>query len=73
MIPIYFCFVVAASLTSVAAQSSATVIIKPGAINGASCADTAVNSFLSIPYAQSPVGDLRFAPQALKEAIQAEC
>jgi carboxylesterase type B len=59
---IYSCFVAAAGLTSVIAQSSTTVVIEPGAINGANCVNLAVNPFLSIPYAQPPIGDLRFAP-----------
>jgi hypothetical protein len=54
---IYPCFVAAASLTSVVAQYLTTVVIKPGAVNGAKCVNTAVNSFLSILYAQPLIGD----------------
>jgi carboxylesterase type B len=62
-----------AILTSVVAQSSVIVVIKPGAVNGAKCVNTAVNSFLSIPYAQPPVRDLRFAPpQAFEGSYPAE-
>lgn len=41
-----------------------TVTIANGTLQGSRCADTAVNSFLKIPYAQPPIGPLRFtAPQ----------
>ena len=65
MILFNLCLVATATLASVLAQSPAVVVIKPGTVNGATCANSAVKSFLSIPYAQPPVGDLRFAPPQL--------
>ncbi|KAJ4391704.1 hypothetical protein N0V93_005324 [Gnomoniopsis smithogilvyi] len=44
-----------------AAQSAPTVKLQNGTANGAKCSNTDVNSFLGIPYAQAPVGPLRFA------------
>ncbi len=38
-----------------------TVITRNGTIQGIKCNSTDVNSFLSIPYAEPPVGSLRFA------------
>jgi carboxylesterase type B len=37
------------------------VIVSAGNVQGVSCTDSSVTSFLSIPYAQPPIGDLRFA------------
>ncbi len=38
-----------------------TVKVLNGTIQGVKCPSSNVNSFLGIPYAKSPVGDLRFA------------
>jgi carboxylesterase type B len=54
---------VLAAASSVAQSSPAvTVKTKLGAVNGAKCAASNANAFLSIPYANLPTGDLRFAP-----------
>ncbi|KAI7780475.1 hypothetical protein LA080_015988 [Diaporthe eres] len=46
----------------VTAQDAPTVKTVNGTLQGAKCPANDVNSFLGIPYAQPPVGDLRFAP-----------
>lgn len=56
---------VAGRAVVVAAQDAPTVKIVNGTLQGAKCAANDVNSFLGIPYAQPPVGDLRFAPPQL--------
>jgi carboxylesterase type B len=43
------------------AQGAVTVSIQAGNIVGSTCPATAVNSFLAIPYAQPPLGNLRFS------------
>lgn len=39
-----------------------TVTVSKGQIQGVACKNGGANSFLAIPYAQPPVGPLRFAP-----------
>jgi carboxylesterase type B len=54
----------AAICIGVAAQQPSdgpTVRVANGTLQGRRCASTQVNAFLSIPYAQSPIGSLRFA------------
>jgi len=46
------------------AQTSPTVQIQSGAINGGICPITGAHQFLGIPFAQAPIGNLRFAPPA---------
>lgn len=53
---------VLATTATVFAQSAPTVQLQNGTLQGAKCPSNNVNSFLGIPYAQSPVGALRFAP-----------
>jgi carboxylesterase type B len=40
---------------------SQTVTVANGTIQGSKCPNNNVNSFLGIPYAKAPIGDLRFA------------
>jgi carboxylesterase type B len=47
------------------AQHVPTVTIKNGTIQGATCPSTTANFYGSIPFAQAPIGNLRFAaPQS---------
>ncbi|KAH8895930.1 alpha/beta-hydrolase [Thozetella sp. PMI_491] len=46
---------------AVAAQSAPSVKVANGTLQGAKCASKDINYFLSIPYAEPPVGDGRFA------------
>ena len=54
----------------VVSQGGLVVTTLNGTLQGAKCASTDVNAFLSIPYAKAPVGDFRFAsPQPWTEAF----
>lgn len=44
------------------AQNAPTVKTNNGTLQGVRCSSANVNSFLGIPYAQAPLGRLRFAP-----------
>lgn len=49
--------------SSVAATAhTPTVHLANGTVTGAKCPASNVNYYFSIPYAQPPTGDLRFAP-----------
>lgn len=54
--------VVVGSVVVATAQNAPTVKTINGTLQGAKCSSNDVNSFLGIPYARPPVGDLRFAP-----------
>lgn len=43
------------------AQHAPIVTVKNGTIQGVTCLSTTVDFYGSIPFAQAPVGDLRFA------------
>jgi carboxylesterase type B len=51
------------SITAVVALTNAqsVTLTKFGIVNGAKCATSNSNAFLSLPYANSPIGSLRFA------------
>lgn len=51
-----------ASVFTAAAQNAPTAKTNNGTLQGIKCSTTNVNSFLGIPYAQAPLGSLRFAP-----------
>lgn len=53
---------VGAALAQQSSGQPPTVTITNGTVQGARCPSTDVNAFLGIPYAQAPVGALRFAP-----------
>lgn len=55
--------VLAPLLVLAGSVSSKTVQISNGlSVEGGTCKTTAVNYFFSIPYAEPPVGELRYAP-----------
>ena len=53
--------ILAAASSLTIAQQAPTVTVKNGTIQGATCPSTTAILYGSIPYAQAPVGDLRFA------------
>ena len=55
-----FILPIALSIASAAADTSAN--LKAGKVQGVSCSDSKANSFLGIPFAKPPTGNLRFAP-----------
>ena len=59
-----FLFLLASCLKYALAQTPPVVNTVLGAINGLQCPTGDVNSFLAVPFAQPPIGDLRFAPPA---------
>ncbi|HJJ36898.1 MAG TPA: carboxylesterase family protein, partial [Methanocorpusculum sp.] len=56
------CCIIAAGCTS-----SSTTTVKNDALNIIGISEDGVDKFLGIPYAEPPVGDLRFAPPVAKE------
>ena len=59
-----------AVLGAAAVALGQTATIANGAIQGRKCPQADINFFLSIPYAESPVGDLRFAaPKAYNQSF----
>lgn len=58
------CFYIALTLATSMSQASPLLSVKTnmGTIHGSLCTHTNSSTFQSIPYAQPPVGDLRFEP-----------
>ena len=53
----------------VAAQTTPTVKVTNGTLQGAKCSKNNFNYFFSIPYAEPPVGNARFtSPQSFNQA-----
>jgi carboxylesterase type B len=65
-----FCSTLLPSAICLAAAADAhTVRTSKGLILGGKCASTSVNYFFSIPFAEPPTGDLRYAaPQPLSNS-----
>ncbi|CAK7206706.1 hypothetical protein SEUCBS139899_009511 [Sporothrix eucalyptigena] len=61
-LPVFFVVFLSAIPGAPADTQPLTVTVLNGTLSGARCPSTDVNSFLSIPYANPPLGDLRFAP-----------
>jgi carboxylesterase type B len=55
-------FLVAFLLHVATVHSLSNATIAAGTVLGTSCNTSEATAFLSIPYAQPPIGDLRFAP-----------
>jgi len=65
----YLALLSCASLTLAASSSSPTVTVQNGTLQGRHSAEWDQDFFLGIPYAQPPVGQLRFKwPQSLDSA-----
>lgn len=68
---LFYLLVLSLDFAAVQAATTATVQISNGIIQGTQCNTSNAIAFLGIPYAQPPVGNLRFSPPRAYNATYA--